>query len=303
MNPDLISFEQVGAFVVILGLLVGSFLNVVIYRLPEGLSIVHPRSRCPSCTKTIGAFDNIPVLSWMWLRGRCRNCSWSIPARYPFIEALTGLLFFLVYVQCTVDLHQNPALFAYTMLHGVLFMGILLAVSVIDLDHMIIPDSLSLGGAMVGVALAFVAADGTGVSWQMSAIGAATGAGILLTVALVYQLVRGREGMGMGDVKLMAMLGAFLGLESIPFLIFGAAIQGTVFALVFLFLGGTARTVHPDDEEPENDEMDEGDADDEGDEPVGQMMLPFGPFLALAGLEWYLFQDVLAAYNPYVVAG
>lgn len=303
MLGEIISPAQIAAFTVVLGLLVGSFLNVVIYRLPEGLSVVRPRSQCPACSKTILAIDNIPVLSWVFLRGKCRFCSEPISPRYPFIEALTALLFFLVFEQCSELFAEDPSLFAYTMLHGLIFMGILLAVSVIDLDHMIIPDSLSLGGAMVGMGIAFLAGEGTGVPWQTSAIGAATGAGILLTVALVYQLVRGQEGMGMGDVKLMAMLGAFLGLESIPFIIFGAALQGTVFAVIFLVLGGEARTVHPDDEVEKEEESVGQDGGEDEDSSVGQMMLPFGPFLALAGLEWYLFQEVLAAYNPYTVAG
>jgi leader peptidase (prepilin peptidase)/N-methyltransferase len=284
-----------------IGLIVGSFINVVVYRLPQGLSVVRPRSSCPVCATPIAATDNIPVLSWLLLRGRCRSCSAPISARYPVTELLSGLLFLLVLLKASVFLPGDPANFWLASLHGVLLTSLLLAVTLIDLDHFIIPDILSLPGCLVGLALAAVAPAATGVTWQYAGIGALAGSGFLLLVAVSYSVVRGREGMGMGDVKLMTTIGAFLGFSSIPFVIFAAALQGSVLAIFWILLFRAPETekdalpgAAPDSDNGEVAVENEQAAP----EGLGGLQVPFGPFLALGAVEWYLFSEVLADFFP-----
>jgi leader peptidase (prepilin peptidase)/N-methyltransferase len=216
------------------GLVIGSFLNVVIYRLPEGLSVVHPPSRCPHCGHGVRAFDNVPVFAWFWLRGKCRDCGSPISARYPGIEALTGLMFGLI----TWTFGVSPLSVIYMV-----FAAALIAASMIDFDHQIIPDEISLGGlviAMVAVpsARAWMGIESFADAAIYSVSGALIGAGGLWIVAFVHARVSvamGREfehwpgegeslptpgqadywlwfpGLGLGDVKLLAMIGAVLG--------------------------------------------------------------------------------------------
>ncbi len=249
--------------------------------------MVRPRSRCPSCKAPVAGYDNIPVLSWLVLRGRCRSCRWPIPVRYPAVEIFSGLLTFLVYWRLRHLLPGDPAVFAWAALHGVVFVWLMVSVALIDLDHMIIPDVLSLPGAIFGVAIAFVASEGTGVSWRDAALGAVTGAGVILLVALIYQLVRKREGMGMGDMKFLATLGAFLGLKAVPFVIFAASLQGTLLALI-LWVAGAGRR-------PEAEPA-AGEAPGGG---LGSLSVPFGPFLALGAIEWYFLGNFLRVWGPF----
>tara|TARA_B100000029_G_scaffold331335_1_gene323602 strand:+ start:5764 stop:6603 length:840 start_codon:yes stop_codon:yes gene_type:complete len=276
-----------------LGLLVGSFLNVLIARLPANESIVSPGSRCPNCANSIRFYDNIPIFSWLVLRGRCRKCEWEIPIRYPVIEAMCAVAFLLVFFRAR-HLAGSPDLMGWYLLHGLSFMALLLAISVIDLDHMIIPDGLSLTGTLFGLAISFGAVEATGINWQYSSVGALVGGGTVLFVAISYRIVRGRDGMGMGDVKLMALLGAYLGFASVPFILFAASVQGTLFATLWWL------TSRP------NQKTTDGSADMAGvvvaeeQESVGMLALPFGPFLALSGMQWYLLHDVLPQ-NPLIM--
>jgi leader peptidase (prepilin peptidase) / N-methyltransferase len=307
-------------FFVACGMVVGSFLNVVIARMPAGLSVVSPRSRCPSCETPIGALDNIPLLSWIVLRGRCRSCSWPIPIRYPLVEVVTGLIFLLVFLRVRHHLPLHPDLFFLAALHGAVFGSLLLAISVIDLDHMIIPDRLSLPGAIVGILIAFVAGPATGVRWREAALGAFGGALFLLVVAESYRLLRRREGMGMGDVKLMATLGAFVGLRALPFMVFAAAMQGILLAIVWLVLrrlrpssmvagedgngsgnGGSDRNGDGDVHEDMDVDVD---VDLDAQEPAGLATtpVPFGPFLALGAFEWYLVGDLIGRWFPFLAS-
>ena len=289
-------------FCTLLGLIVGSFLNVVIARLPEGQNIAYPGSRCPKCEASIRAVDNIPVLSWILLRGRCRNCEASISVKYPIVEAVTGLAFLMVYLQVRPAVHDDGLVFLGLFLHGSIFLALLIAISVIDLELMIIPDELSLGGTLVGLAFAVWVGQELGVPWQHAALGAFVSAFVLWFVAFTYRLVRNREGMGMGDVKLMAFLGAFLGYKSLPFIIFASALQGSLLAIVWLIFAGNEQSedidegsLEPVDHEAQGAEMDH---EEDG---VGAMAIPFGPFLALAGAEWYFLSDVLLEWNPLLV--
>ncbi len=220
-------------FAAALGLVVGSFLNVVIHRLPRGESIVQPRSRCPGCKTQIAAFDNVPLLSYLWLRGACRHCGMHISARYPAVELLTGV--------CFAALFLAHGLAAETLL-WMAFAGALIAAAGVDFDHGWIPDELSLGGLAVGLALlpALRAAGGEpyGLALAQSALGALLGAGALWSVGFAHarlSVALGRSfphwpgegeapprpssvdywiwfpGLGFGDVKLIGLVGAFLG--------------------------------------------------------------------------------------------
>ena len=184
--------------VTLLGLLVGSFLNVCIYRLPRGESVVWPGSRCPACGRALAWFENVPVLGWLALGGRCRTCRAAIPVHYPLVEAATGALFlaaFLVY-------GPTPL-----MVVRVAFLCALVVLFMIDLEHQILPDAITLPGIVLGFAASMFFAPG----WQASLIGLAVGGLFPFLVAEAYFRLRGREGMGMGDFKMLAMVGAVLG--------------------------------------------------------------------------------------------
>lgn len=200
----------------VVGLLVGSFLNVVAHRVPRGESVVRPRSRCPSCGTTIRARDNVPVLSWLLLRGRCRDCAAPIAARYPLIEALTGAVF-----AALVAVHgPEPELAAYLP-----FAALLVAVAAIDLEHRIIPNRL-VGPAAAWALLAWAVVEPSFLS-EAAAAGAGAFA-FLLLAALAHP-----AGMGMGDVKLAGAMGLYLGLSVVPALLV-AFLAGSVVGLAIL---------------------------------------------------------------------
>ncbi len=231
------------------GTIIGSFLNVVILRLPDpGTSIVFPSSHCPKCKNTLSWYENIPILSYLVLGGKCRHCKVSISPQYPIVELLTGLLAVAVIANFGLSL---------TALGFFLFCAALVTIIWIDLHHQIIPDVISLPGIIFGFAFSFVSFF---VTWQESLIGLLAGGGIFYAVSYSYYLLRRQEGLGGGDIKLLAMLGAFLGWQSLLFIIFASSVTGTVaglFAMRSQKKGGATR-------------------------------IPFGPFLAVSGL-FYLF--------------
>ncbi len=208
-----------------LGAAVGSFLNVVIHRLPRGESLVHPPSRCPACGHRIRPWHNVPVLGYLVLRGRCRDCGRPISPRYPLVEALVAGLAAGLWARYGL----SPAFAAYFVL-----VAGLVAVTFIDLDYRIIPDALSLGGMAAGFASSFV----TGLGWIQSLLGIAAGAGILWAVAWGYEAVTGREGMGFGDVKLLGAIGAFLGWKAVLFTVFVSSVSGAAAGLAWIALKG-----------------------------------------------------------------
>lgn len=212
------------AIPLVFGLLVGSFLNVVIARVPEGRSVWAPRSACPRCGALIGWYDNIPLISFLVLRGRCRGCRTPIPWRYPVVEAATGGAFALSYV-----------LFGPTLdfLVAAILLGALVAITAIDLRHQIIPDVITLPGIVVGF-LASLA--GTRVGWLDSLIGIAVGGGIFLVIILVSG-----GGMGGGDMKLGAMLGAFLGWKLGLLALLLGVLSGGLVAVALLLAGRKGR--------------------------------------------------------------
>ena len=187
-----------GTLVTLLGLVLGSFMNVCIYRLPRGLSPVRPRSGCPSCGHMLAWFENVPVVSYLVLRGRCRRCGTSISLIYPAIELVTGAVFLAGY------LWYGPGLLLVARLA---FAWAMIALFAIDLQHKILPNVITVPGAIVG----FLASGVAGPGWIDSLIGIVVGAGSLFVIAEIYYRVRHEEGLGMGDVKMLGMIGAFLG--------------------------------------------------------------------------------------------
>jgi leader peptidase (prepilin peptidase)/N-methyltransferase len=233
----------------VFGSVIGSFLNVVILRLPDPTaSIAFPPSHCPKCKNSLRWYENIPILSYLVLGGKCGHCKVRISAQYPIVELLTGML--AVALIATFGL-------TLTALGFFVFCTALVTIIWIDLHHQIIPDVISLPGIIFGFGFSFVSSF---VSWQESLIGLLVGGGIFYAVSYSYYLLRRQEGLGGGDIKLLAMLGAFLGWQSLLFIIFASSVTGTI---VGLFAMRSQKT-------------------------GGATRIPFGPFLAISGL-FYLF--------------
>lgn len=232
------TYIQTVAF--IMGAMIGSFANVVIYRLPLSLNLVSPRSHCAKCKTPIAWFENIPMVSFLFLRGRCRYCGISIGWIHPLIELTIGLLAMACVIRFGVTFQT---FFFFTLLTA------LLIASMIDLEHRIIPDSISMGGAIVGflVAVIFQWAD---KPWHISGIdsmiGLVVGGGFLWSIAWGYEKLTGREGMGFGDVKLVALFGAISGWQGALVSIFIGSVLGSIVGLVMIgFMRGSRRSAIP----------------------------------------------------------
>jgi leader peptidase (prepilin peptidase)/N-methyltransferase len=232
----------------VFGAIFGSFANVVIYRLPSEESIVLPASHCYSCKKPIKWYDNVPIFSWFILRGKCRNCSAKFSFRYPLVELIMAGLFVLAY---------HYAGFSWTLLEYLLFIFGLVCCTFIDIDHMILPDEFTLSGIVIGLV-------GAALNPQRDFLeaffGVLMGGGFLWAMAYVYFLFTKQEGMGGGDIKLLAWIGALLGWKAIPFVIMSSAIIGSVIGLIAARKQGAGL----------------------------KTVIPFGPYLAL-GAVIYLF--------------
>ena len=205
----------------VLGACIGSFLNVVIYRLPLGQSIVSPPSRCPKCGHRLRWYDNVPILGWVLLGGRCRQCKNPISIQYPIVELMTALLFVIV-VWLTPP---GPLLVSRLLL-----VCILIALFGIDLEHQILPNSITLPGIVAGVLLSLIAPPG----WRDALLGVLLGAGILYAIAGGYYLWRREEGLGMGDVKMLAMIGAFLGWKAVLVTMVLSSFSGAAIGLALI---------------------------------------------------------------------
>lgn len=250
-------------FSFILGAIIGSFLNVVILRLPdEDDSIVFPPSRCPKCKALIRWFDNLPILSFLLLRGRCRSCGTSISLQYPVVELAMGLLSAALFHKFGISFE----FFFYFV-----FTAALLAIIFIDIHHQIIPNEISIPGIPIGFAGAFF---NPLVTWQDSLMGIVIGGGSLTLVAIGYKLLTKRDGLGVGDMKLLAMLGAFLGWQSILFIVFASSLSGSLVGISGMIFN-----------------KDQG----------WQSKIPYGPFLAVAALCYLFFrEDILRAWQYYL---
>ncbi len=234
------------------GAVVGSFLNVVILRLPqEDSSIVFPASHCPSCRTPLAWYENIPLLSFLFLRGKCGHCKTKISVQYPVVELLMALLSCSVYAAFGLTV---------TALGYFIFCAALLCIIWIDIHHQIIPDVISLPGMVLGFLFSFF---NPNLSWQDSLLGLLAGGGVLYAIAILYLLLRKQEGMGGGDIKLLAMIGAFLGWQSLLFVIFFSSFSGALIGIAAMVQQGKG----------------------------GATRIPFGPFLAIAALVFLFFQD------------
>lgn len=238
--------------VFVFGLVFGSFLNVCIHRIPRELSVVAPKSACPHCRQPIRPYDNIPVLSWLMLRGRCRHCGAAISPRYLAVELLTGFLFLACYARFGLDL---------LTLKYCLFSFLIIGLIFTDAEWKLLPDAFTLPGLAAGLLLSLIAPVNDvvmqllpgrlgvplGVSWRVlsladALLGAAVGASFFYGIAMLYLHARGREGMGLGDVKLMALVGAFLGVPLTVLTIFGASLLGSLFGLATILTVWMKRT-------------------------------------------------------------
>ena len=240
---------------VVLGLCVGSFLNVVIYRLPRRESLMWPGSRCPKCGTALRWYHNVPVISWLILRGRCANCQAPISAQYPVVEVVTALVWLLIVWQTPIG----------WLLASRLVLGTaLVALFMIDLEHQLLPNAITLPGIVVGFLFSLVAPPGP----VDSLIGIVVGGGVLYGIAAAYYLLRKEEGMGMGDVKMLAMVGAFLGWRAVLLTLVLSSFAGAVIGVAMMVSQrGSLRYA-----------------------------LPFGTFLALGTLIAMLFGERMIAW-------
>lgn len=279
-------------FVVFFGLIWGSFLNVVIYRVPREMSVVRPASHCPGCGKPIAGYDNVPVFSYVLLRGRARCCGARMSPRYPMVELLGGVLSLGILEAIILKMPDSTPAVRALAVYGADFalcMG-LVAAAFIDAEHMFLPDSITFGGIVLGIATATL----RGLPITQSLLGAGAGfLGVWLPFNFLYKRVLGRTGMGMGDAKLLALAGAWFGWQGAVFVLFAGALQGSVYALVLKVLGiesALPAAVQEDIAELEklaaegDEEAKKALEDDPLTENAGPRM-PFGPFLILACLE------------------
>ncbi len=241
----------------IFGACIGSFLNVCIYRIPHQGSLMHPGSHCPKCNHPIRYYDNIPIFSYFWLRGKCRNCGVPISFRYPLIEFLTGILACACVIR--FGIHFEAGIYFC-------FIAALIVISFIDLDHQIVPDVISLPGIPVGLAASFLLPN---ISFVDAFLGMVCGGGILYAIAWTYYLITGKEGMGGGDIKLLAMIGAFVGWKGVLVVIFIASATGALAGTLLMIMAHKNL----------------------------KYAVPFGPFLSI-GAMLYVFKgpDLIAWY-------
>jgi len=251
--PDAVAIP----LVLVIGLAVGSFLNVCIYRLPRGESLAWPGSHCPACGAPVAWHDNVPLVGYVRLAGRCRQCRSAISPVYPLVEAATAVVFLLHYLH-----------FGWTPLFAVrvVFAAAMIVLFMIDFEHQILPNAITLPGIVAGLGTSLFLEPG----WRSAVIGVLLGGGVLWLIAEVYYRARGVEGMGMGDVKMLAMIGAFLGAPLTVLTLIGASLAGAIVGLGVIVIG----------------------------RKDWQYALPFGTFLAIAALgaslwgqrtvDWYL---------------
>ncbi|QTA84613.1 prepilin peptidase [Desulfonema magnum] len=255
---------QVCIIIFIFGLCIGSFLNVCIFRLPESKSIVRPGSMCPKCGYMIKFYDNIPVLSYLWLKGRCRQCGVPISFRYPLTELMSGLFALCVFLRFGF----TPEALVYYV-----FISTLLVITYIDIDHQIIPDVISLPGIPVFFAASFLIPN---MTWTDSLLGLLTGGGTLYFVAWAYSLITHKEGMGGGDIKLLAMIGTLIGWKGVLFTIFVSSLVGTLTGVLIMLIS----------------------------RKDFKLKVPFGPFLSIGAIAYIFFgQEIIYWYfnllSPY----
>jgi leader peptidase (prepilin peptidase)/N-methyltransferase len=297
-------------FAVAFGLVLGSFLNVVIYRLPRGESLAFPGSRCPHCGKPIRPRDNVPVLSYLVLRGRSRCCGAPISPRYPLVETIGGLLAWAVMRGVVLELPGDPSIGrAVAVFAAYLTLGLgLVAAAFIDLEHMLLPDEITLGGAGLGIATVPLRPD---ITFKEALLGATIGFLVVwLPFIVLYEKVRGRPGMGLGDAKLVLLAGAWFGWFGAVFALLAGAVQATAVMLALLASGRKVeeppavveerralREAIERAEGAEREALERELADDplltEPEPGLAAARLAFGPFIVLAILEFMFYGPIL----------
>jgi leader peptidase (prepilin peptidase) / N-methyltransferase len=307
-------------YAALLGLVAGSFANVVIYRAPRGLSVVRPASRCPACGVPISPRHNIPVISYVWLRGRARCCGARLSPRYAVVELLGGMLSLAIVEAIVLKLPPDTSLGrAAAVFTADFFLAIgLLVATFIDLEHMYVPDLVSIGGTVLGLCTFSFR---PGVTFTSAAIGAAAGfLAVWVPFGVAYRKLRGRTGMALGDAKLLMLAGAWFGWLGAAFALLAGAVQGTAFAIAVLAVKGRieeppeVRAEKEREKErilalPEHEralaeaELARDPIHEHGGDPesIGQARIAFGPFLALATLEYLFFgRDLLDGYVRWI---
>lgn len=256
-----IPIQMIYLALILFGLIIGSFLNVCIYRLPREKSIVLPRSFCPKCRALIHWYDNVPVLSFLILKGKCRSCSRKISFRYPIVEILSAVFSCLIFYKFQAWL---PYVFYFIFLSTSL-----IVITFIDLEHKLIPDLITLPGIIVGFAARQFLMHG---DWYVvgidSVLGVLVGGGVLALLGYSYEVIKKQEGIGGGDVKLAAMLGAFLGWKGIIFILFIGSVMGSIGGVILLL-------VYKKD---------------------SKYQIPFGPFLALGTFAYLFFGEAILSW-------
>jgi leader peptidase (prepilin peptidase) / N-methyltransferase len=243
-------------FAFVFGAVIGSFLNVCIFRLPEHLSIVKPLSQCPHCHHPIRFYDNIPLISYLILQGKCRDCGEKISWRYPLVEFISAILSLVLFTKFYLT-SNFIIFFAFT--------AVLIVITFIDLDHQIIPDVLTLPGIPIFFLLGVFVVK---VPWMEAAIGLLVGGGVLFAIAFVYELLTKREGMGGGDIKLLAMIGGFLGWKSLIFVLLGSSLLGAIVGIAVMVI--------------KKQDM--------------KYAVPFGPFLSAAAVAYLFWGDAFMRF-------
>ncbi len=248
-------------FAFIFGAAIGSFLNVCIFRIPAEESIVKPLSQCPRCHHPIRIYDNIPIISFILLRGRCRDCGEKISWQYPLVELITAILALLLFMKFGLTLN---------FLVFFVFTAVLIVISFIDLEHQIIPDILSLPGIPIFFLAAIFIVK---VPWLEAVIGLLIGGGVLFCIAIIYEWITKREGMGGGDIKLLAMIGGFLGWKSLIFVLLFSSFAGAIVGIAAMI--------------SKKQDM--------------KYAVPFGPFLSAAAIAYLFWGDAFMRflYMPY----
>jgi len=242
-------------FIFAFGTIIGSFLNVLIYRLPRDISIVFPSSHCPKCGHKLKWYENIPVVSYTFLKGKCSKCKTPISLRYPIVEILTGLSASVSYLKWGLSID---------FVFNFVFLALAITISFIDLDFKIIPDELNLIGFLSGLLYSALRTDFSIID---ALLGSFIGAGFLFAIAYLYLKFRGIEGLGMGDVKLLAFFGAYLGWFGSLFVIFVGSVLGVIIGLTLAYINKS--------------------------EDKAKFEIPFGPYLSIAGVLYLFFGEII----------
>jgi leader peptidase (prepilin peptidase)/N-methyltransferase len=243
---------MISILVMVFGAFIGSFLNVCIYRLPRNKSIILPNPFCPSCEKTIKFYDNIPIISYLLLKGKCRQCGAHISIRYLLVEIGTAFLFYLLYKKYGLS---------FEFFVHIIFVSLLIAISFIDFDFKIIPDVLSIGGLITGLVLGFLRKPL--FFYQDALFGILTGGGILFAISLIYRFFVKRDAMGSGDIKLLGMIGAFCGTKGVIFSLISGSFLGALIGIPLMLIKGKD----------------------------SKYEIPFGPFLSLSALIFLFYGE------------